>query len=90
MAHQDNTPAATPKSETNGVFWAKRYARSLRYAERLDALATRKTTAQRDVKALFCGASALWYVSGDDLKCAHMAGGLLFCWNGTQVDGGAA
>lgn len=85
------TPAATPADEPNRTFWARAYIRNHRQADRLIELAKqRQTTNRNDSDALIGGACPLTHAARNYLGHAIKSGGLLFCWSGSNLEGGAA
>lgn len=90
MAQQHATAAATPEDEPNRIFWARAYIRNHRQADRLNELAGRQSTSRQDRSAFIGGACSLAHTARDYLGYAIESGGLLFCWTGSALEGGAA
>lgn len=90
MAQQDTSPTGTTEDEPNGVFWARQYIRHMNSAKRLAIMATSLKAGEPNRQALRQGQFALEHRADTCLHYAHDCGGLLLCWLGSSLEGGAA
>lgn len=90
MAQQHTTPAGTPAAEPNQVFWSRQYIKALHQIDRLKKLAARESTSEEDRMAIIGGIIALDEAADKQLAYAKASGGLLFCWQGSALEGDAA
>ena len=90
MAQQHTSPTGTTEDEPNGLFWARRYLRHMNSADRLGVMATSLKPIDPDRQVLWQAQVAMEQRADSCLQYAHDCGGLLFCWLGSSLEGGAA
>lgn len=90
MAQQHNPEATTPTPESDSVFFARCYLREKLAASRLLTMACGHNVSKPNRLALNVGVTALDMQALESLRYAHKSGGLLFCWQGSALEGGAA